>query len=128
MKKILITLFTVVLMIVLVACGGNKVDDAAAEKYITQAEEIIGLLNDGNYEEIHSQLDETMKAGLPVVAMADLTPIIKESGTFEKIDKASVEENEGMYTTILVAKYSEKNRVFTISFDGDDQVSGLYIN
>lgn len=128
MKRFLITIFTVALMIVLVACGGNKVDDTIADKHIAHAEKIVSLLNDGNYEEVHSMFDEMMKAGLPVNAMEDLTPVIKESGSFEKIDKRSVEENEGMYTTVLAAKYSEKNRVFTITFDGNDKVAGLYIN
>lgn len=127
MKKFLVTMFTVALMIVLVACGGNKVDDATAEKHSAHAEEIIGLLNDGNYEEVHSQFDEIMKLGLPVVDLEDLTPIIDESGTFEKIDKASVEEEEGMYITVLTANYSEENRVYTITFDGNDKVAGLYI-
>lgn len=127
MKKILVTMFGAVLMLMLVACGGNKVDDSIAEKYITQAEEIVALLNAGNYEEIYAMFNDQMKAELSVESMGELTPIIEESGSFKEIDKASVEEKDGLYTTVLVAKYSDKNRVFTISFNDNGDIAGLFI-
>jgi len=115
------------LMLLLAACGGNKVDDATAEKYITQAEEIVALLNEQHYEEIHAKFNDEMKAGLPVEDMEELTPIIEESGNFQEMDKASVEEEDGLYVTVLVAKYSNENRVFTITFNEDEEVAGLFI-
>lgn len=120
-------MFGTALMLMLVACGGNKVDDSTAEKYITQAEEIIALLNESNYEEVHAMFADEMKIGLPIDDMADLTPIIEESGSFEKIDKVSVEEKDDLYTTVLVAKYSDKNRVYTITFNDKEEVVGLFI-
>src|SRR5699024_8701280 len=105
MKKIVLTVLASVLALGLLACGGKKVDDATAEIYIEQAEEVIRLLNAGDYEAIHASFNEQMKAGLSVEAMGELTPIIEESGSFEEIDKASVEESDGLYTTVLVAKY-----------------------
>jgi len=127
MKKILLAIFSVVVMIGLVACGGNKEDDSTSEKYISIAEVVVSLLNEGNYEEVYAKFDEEMKAGLPVNDMEDLTPIIEESGKFEKIDKSSVEEDDGYYVTVLVAKYSEENRVFTVSFNDKEEVAGLFI-
>ena len=44
MKKIALIMISVLTVLVLVACGGNKVDDATAEKYITKAEEIVSLI------------------------------------------------------------------------------------
>lgn len=127
MKKLRVPMVAIVLMFVLVACGGNKVDDATAEKYIALAEEIIELLNEGSYEAIYDTFNDEMKAGLPVENMKELEPIIEESGTLQKINKASVEENEGLYVTVLVAKYSKENRVFTISFNDENEVAGLFI-
>lgn len=127
MKKILVTMFGAVLVLTLVACGGNKIEDSTAEKYIAQAEEIIILLNENNYEDVHAMFNEDMTIDLPVENMGEFTPIIEESGSFEEIDKASVEEEKGLYTTVLVAKYSNKNRVFTITFNDDEEVAGLFI-
>lgn len=127
MRRIIITLLGTCLLLMLVACGGSKVEDATAEIYITKAEAIVDLLNEGNYEAVHDTFNDEMKTGLPVIDMEELTPIIKESGSFEEIDKASVEEEEGMYITVLVAKYSDKNRVYTLTFNEDEEVAGLFI-
>src|SRR5690625_1145974 len=126
-KGMFITILVTKLMLLVAACGGNKVDDATAEKYITQAEEIVALLNEQHYEEIYAKFNDEMKAGLPVEDMEELTPIIEESGNFKEMDKASVEEEDGRYVTVLVGKYSNENRVFTITFNNDDEIAGLFI-
>lgn len=127
MRKMFVIVVGVLLLVMLVACGGNKVDEATAEKYTTKAEEIILLLNEGDYEAVYATFGAEMKEGLPVSAMSELTPIIEESGEFEAVDKASVEEKNGNYTSVSRAKYTEKNRVYTISFNSNDEVIGLFI-
>ncbi|MFJ8527515.1 DUF3887 domain-containing protein [Bacillus sp. NPDC094106] len=127
MKRILLTMLSAMVVFALVACGSNKVDEKASKKYITKAEEIVSLLNEGKYNEVHAKFDNQMKAGLPEDKMKELTPLIEKSGKFEKIDKSSVEEKDGMYVVILVAKYSKENRVFTVSFNDKEEVAGLFI-
>lgn len=127
MKRVLVLVFVTMLLFMLAACGGNKVDDSTADDYITQAEEVVELLNEENYEEVHAMFDEEMKAGLPVEDMGELGTILEESGTFEEVDKASVEEEDGYYVTVLVTKYSDENRVFTITFNDEEEVAGLFI-
>jgi|SRR5690625_2657559 len=127
MRKTLLATLGIILILMLAACGGNKVEDSTAEIYITKAEGIIDLLNEGNYEAVHAMFGDAMKTGLPVEDMGELTPIIEESGSFEEIDKASVEEDDGLYITVLVAKYSDKKRVFTITFNDKEEVAGLFI-
>ena len=119
-------MFSVVAMFVLAACG-NKVDEDVSEKYIKKAEEIVVLLNDANYQEVHAMFNEEMAVGLPVVAMEELTSVFEQSGDFEKINKSSIEEKDGYYVVVLAANYSGENRVFTISFNDQDEVAGLFI-
>jgi|SRR5690625_3281982 len=126
MRKLLFVMFSVVAMFVLVACG-NKVDEDVSEKYIAKAEEIVALLNDANYQEVHAMLDEDMKVGLPEEAMEDFAPIFEQSGDFEKVNKSSVEEKDGYYVVVLAVNYSDENRVFTITFNDQDEVAGLYV-
>lgn len=126
MRKMLRLILSTFVILVLVSCG-NSVDDTTSDKYITTAEEIVLLLNDANYEDVHAMFDEQMKLGLPEEAMVELTPIIEQSGDFEEINKSSVEEKDGYYIVVLVANYSEENRVFTISFNDQDEVAGLFI-
>jgi len=126
MRKLLLVMFSVVAMFVLAACG-NKVDEDVSGKYIGKAEEIVSLLQDANYQEVHTLLDEEMKIGLPEEAMGDFSPIFEQSGDFEKVNKSSVEEKDGYYIVVLAVNYSEENRVFTITFNDQDEVAGLYV-
>ena len=126
MKKILSVLLGALVALMLVGCGSN-VDDATADKYIEQAKAVVENLNNENYEDIQAQFDAKMKANLTTEQMAELAPIIEASGQFQEFDKQSVEEKDGYYTTILVAKYSEENRIYTISFNEQDEIVGLFI-
>ena len=126
MRKILSVLLGSLVALMLVGCGSN-VDDATADKYIEQAKAVVENLNNENYEDIQAQFDAKMKANLTTEQMAELAPIIEASGQFQEFDKQSVEEKDGYYTTILVAKYSEENRIYTISFNEQDEIVGLYI-
>ena len=126
MRKILSVLLGALVALILVGCGSN-VDDATADKYIEQAKAVVENLNNENYEDIQAQFDAKMKANLTTEQMAELAPIIEASGQFQEFDKQSVEEKDGYYTTILVAKYSEENRIYTISFNEQDEIVGLFI-
>lgn len=126
MRKLIVSVFTLLLATFLVACGG-KVDEATAEKYTDLASNVVSLLTEGNYEEVHAMFNEEMKVGLSVEQMSELTPIIQQSGDFENIRKSSVQEKDGYYVCILVAKYSEEERIYTISFDQEDKIAGLYV-
>lgn len=127
MRKILMVLVSILFVLILVACGGNKVDETTAEKYLAKAEEVILLLNDGDYEDVYEKFNAQMQAGLPVSKMEELRPIIEEAGSFEEISKASVEEKDGAYITVSQAKYTDKKRIYTITFDQDDEITGLFI-
>lgn len=127
MRKLVFIVVMMLMVLGLAACGGSKVDDARTKKYRTEAEQVVSLLNEGDYGVLHAMFDAQMKEGLPVDQMDELTPLIEEAGTFEKIDKFSIEEKDGVYVTVLVAKYSEKKRVYTISFNEAEEIVGLFI-
>lgn len=127
MRKMTMMVVLMLMVLGLAACGGNKVDDATTEKYRSVAEQVVSLLNAGDYATLHAMFGAQMKEGLPVEQMDELTPLIEEAGTFEKVDKFSIEEKDGFYVTVLVAKYSEEKRIYTISFSEDEEVVGLFI-
>jgi Protein of unknown function (DUF3887) len=124
MKKT-IFLLSIFLLVGLVACGNN--DTSLMEEYVPKAEEVVKLLNDGSYEEVYHQFDETMKNALPVEQMGQLKTVIEKSGEFETFDKSTVEEQDGFYVVVLIAKYSNEDRVYTISFNDQDEIAGLYV-
>ena len=77
---------------------------------------------------MREKFDSKMKAALSEEKMKDLTPIIEKAGTFEKIEKQSIEEKDGLYTVILVAKYSKEQRTFIITYNDKEEIAGLVIN
>lgn len=114
-------------LFVLAACG-DKVDDDTSDKFITKAEEVVSLLNEESYQEVHAMFDETMEEGLPVDDMREMfPPIFERSGDFEAFKKSSVEEKDDHYTVVLAANYSKENRVFTITLNEQEEVAGLFV-
>ncbi|MDK7491239.1 DUF3887 domain-containing protein [Bacillus paranthracis] len=127
MRKMLLIIISTIAVFALVACTGNKVDESTSKKIISKAEGIVSLLNEAKYKEVHEKFDSKMKAGLPEEKMKDLTPVIEKAGTFEKIEKQSIEEKDGLYTVILVAKYSKEQRTFIITYNDKEEIAGLFI-
>ncbi|MGH0882909.1 DUF3887 domain-containing protein [Bacillus paranthracis] len=127
MRKMLLIIISAIAVFVLVACTGNKVDESTSKKIISKAEGIVSLLNEAKYKEVHEKFDSKMKAGLPEEKMKDLTPVIEKAGTFEKIEKQSIEEKDGLYTVILVAKHSKEQRTFIITYNDKEEIAGLFI-
>ncbi|GKV69749.1 hypothetical protein NCCP2716_22470 [Sporosarcina sp. NCCP-2716] len=125
MKRWVVVLLAAVML--LGACGDKKVEGETADRFIQDAEQVVTLLNDGDTEGVHGMLDATMKEQLTADQLDEVVGIIKESGEYEQVDKSSVEKKDEYYTTVLVVKYSEQKRVFTITFNEQDEVAGLYI-
>lgn len=120
-------LFGSLFMVFLLAACGNKVDEETASKYVEKAEEIVLLLNDEKYDEIYEQFDEKMKAQLTADQLAEIEPVLESSGDYVSIEKQSVEEKDGLHVVVIVGKHSEENRIYTVTYDGDDQIVGLFV-
>ncbi len=76
---------------------------------------------------MHEKFDSKMKTALSEEKMKNLTPVIEKTGTFEKIEKKSIEEKDGLYTVVLVAKYSKEQRTFIVTYNDKEEIAGLYI-
>lgn len=127
MRKSFIMLISMIILLVLTACGGSKVDESISEKHIAKAKEVIGFVNAGEYEKIHDLFDKDMKEGLPVVDMQKIAPVVEQSGEFEEVNNSSIQEKDGYYVVVLGVKYSEENRIYTISFNKQEEIAGFFI-
>lgn len=126
MKKMHLMFISICVLVLLAGCG-SKVDDSTAQAYISKAEEVVQMLNNGEYESITEQFDDTMKASLSAEQLAEIEPLLTASGEFKAFDKQSVEEKDGMKIVVLIANYSEEKRIFTITYDANDKIAGLFI-
>ena len=126
MKKNILILCSMLITMLLVACG-NNVDDATSETYIAKGKEVVSWINDGQYESVTAQFDETMKANLSATQLAEIKPVIEASGAFQEIKKQSVEEKDGLKVVVLVAQHEQEKRIYTITYNSNDQIAGLFI-
>lgn len=126
MKKMHVMFISICVLVLLAGCG-SKVDDTTAQTYISKAEEVVQMLNNGEYESVTEQFDETMKASLSAEQLAEIEPLLTASGEFKAIEKQSVEEKDGMKIVVLIANYSEEKRIFTITYDANDKIAGFFI-
>lgn len=126
MKRWKFIVCSLLAILLLTGCG-NKVDEDTSKTYISKAEEIVQWMNDSEFEKIVAQFDEKMAANLTANQLAEVVPLLTASGQFEKIEKQSVEEKDGKKTVVLVAKHSEENRIYTITYDEEDKIAGLFI-
>ena len=115
------------LTVVLLAACGNKVDEETEGKYIDKAEEVVHFLNEGEFDKIVEQLNENMKAKLTAEQLAEITPILEESGSYKGIKEQSVQEKDGIIVVVLVGEYSEEDRIYTVSYDADNRIAGLFV-
>lgn len=84
-------------------------------------------MNSGERDKLKEQFDDEMKEAMTDDNFAIVEDAIKEAGNFEKIEKSSVSQKDEVYSTVTIAKYSNKKRVFTINYNGDEQIVGLFI-
>lgn len=128
MKKVISSMLTIVIgIMVLVACG-EKVDQETTNKMTAKAEEIVTLINNGNYEKASDFFSDQLQGQLNKADFEkSVAPLLEKSGAFEKFDKSTVEKKDDFYVVVLVAKYEKDKRVFTISINDKEKLEGFFI-
>lgn len=126
MKKWTVLFGSLLIVLLLAACG-NKVDEETSSKYVEKAEGIVQLLNDGQYDEVYEQLNASIKSQLTAEQLAEIEPVLEASGAYEGMEKQSVEEKDGLHVVVIVGKHPEENRIYTVTYDGNDEITGLFV-
>ena len=139
MNKMIKTVLSVVMVLALsvgmIACAGGKLPEGFDKDELgSSAEEIVGLATTGDYDSIISALREDLKTSVTADQLKEgWAPIYEKAGAFDSItktvfssakDKTTGEE----YAVVQVmAKHENANLVYTLSFDKDLALVGLYL-
>lgn len=115
--------------------GSTKLAEGFDEAVLkTEAEALVQAINDNNYEEFIKKADDTMKGAIPQESFeSKVVEYAKSKGTFDSIDKEVVvgqkDEKSGTEfgVVVVVAKYSDGNIQYTISYDKDMNLVGFYL-
>ena len=129
-----------VLAVVLILAGGSGCasaelsDDFDKDTVETAAKEVVDQLNSGDYAAIEESYNAAMIIAMQGQKLQDtLQPILDKLGEFEEITNCEVggskEQNtkEDLAVALINVKYAEGKVRYTISFDKDMKLAGLFI-
>ena len=134
-RRIVVALLALALSLGLFACAGKPLPEGFVQEDVgTSAEEIVGLATMGDYDSIVASLREDLKASVTADSLKESWgPIFEKAGAFESVtktvfsgteDKSTKEE----YAVVQVqVKHADAKLLYTLSFDKDLALVGLYL-
>lgn len=130
-----ICLMMAVLVIAFVATGcsaGKLAESFDAAAVEAKAKTVIETLNKGDYTAVVGMLRQDLQDDLPEDKIkAAVDQVYGNAGTFESFDKVILAgqkaEGKDIAVAVIQAKYQEKKVTFTLSFDQDLNLIGLFM-
>lgn len=133
MKKIMILLAGIIIIGMLSACNSTKLA-ASFDKETVEAssKQVIEYLNSGDYDSVNAMVREDGKEYLSSEILSNaVEKTYGKAGSFVEYKDINIigrKEKKADYAVVIVkAKYEKKNVLFTISFDSNLDVIGLYM-
>ena len=136
MKKKISRFLSLVLLVVistalLAGCASKLPEGYDEDELKASAEVVINLLNQRDSVGLNEMMTEDMKAGLTEEVQAQIFAFLDESGTMTEISSMGVSgsEENGITFAVVIAKVAYENRdiTYTIGFDPDMKLAGLYL-
>lgn len=132
MKKILLIMAVAMMALGLVACGSEPLSsDFDQEKLTAKVDEVIQIINDNDKEKLIASCGPEVKAVLTDEIVEQIFADVNKFGEFDKISKINfaekkTEEDQKYVTAVVQAIYKDKKCIYTISFDLDMEMVGLF--
>jgi hypothetical protein len=131
--SIVFTLIAALCIVFLAGCTSPKLSSAFDEAEVKQAaENVIDLLNRQDSAGLRELFTAQMDAAITDEVLSQIYAALAEGGAFESIADMSVagstDQSSGAEYAVVVAqaKYELRSFVYTISFDKQMQLAGLY--
>ncbi|MGL4989542.1 MAG: DUF3887 domain-containing protein [Sarcina sp.] len=129
MKKLIKGLMVCLPILFLVGCGGNSLSEKFDEEKLNiENKNVIEWLAEGQFEKVYEIEDTTMQASLDEDKLAEVfEPINQTVGTYKDIEKTVMKEKDGSVTGVSIANYENGKLQFTINFNEEMKIGGLYV-
>lgn len=136
MKRFIVIFLVITGMSFLFAgCGVSKLSDAFDEDTVKKAaEQAIEYINDNDFDSVCAMFGDELKAGLTAEDLKSGTDkTIGDAGAFVEFKNEVIfgqklkSTGEDIAVAVIVAKYENKKATYTISFDTDMKMIGIYI-
>ena len=139
MNKMIKTALSVVMVLALsvgmIACAGGKLPEGFDKDEVgSAAEEIVGLATTGDYDSIINALREDLKSSITADQLKEgWASLFEKAGAFDSITKTVFSSTKDKTTgeeyavVQVLAKHANANLIYTLSFDKDLALVGLYL-
>ena len=134
MKKLFLCLLLLAALLCCCGCEGQLAPGFDEDTVIARAEEVANLVIDRDYEEICQMFrDDVAEELSPEYLSEQLDDMLDANGEFKKIRGAaafgqtSEDGSENYAMAIVLTKFEHGKRSFTVSFDEDMELIGLYM-
>jgi hypothetical protein len=134
-KLIIVSLIIALATAMLGGCSSTKLSDAFNKDTVeTTAKKVVDNLNAGSYDSVCTMFRDDLKTQLTADALKSaVDKTYGKAGAFVKYKNVSIigQKESGTKNdaavAVVIAKYEKKNVIFTISFDKDMKLIGLYM-
>lgn len=129
MKKYLAVLFLFALL--LTSCSSKLPQWADKAKIEQESKNIIDILGKKDKQALQEKLSPEMKASLSDEQIDAIFQMVAELGSFKEVkafDAKEAKQNQKSYVTAAVsAAYEKRDVMYTLSFDDQMRLAGLFI-
>ena len=129
MKKVISVISLAFLIMTLVSCQSSELSDKYdKEKLNVKVEEVINDMNTCDYDSVISIGDENLKSKITSEQLNDAWVSRSSNiGEFNDISKIVYQEKDGLAVAIAIAEYENDKVQFTLSFNENMELCGIYI-
>jgi len=122
---------TVVSIGILNGCAVKLPESFDEAEVQAAAENVVDLISKSDGQGLTAVMNDQMKAALTEDIQAQIFALVEGSGSFEEIGELKLggsSQNGIDYAVAVVkAKYENREIIYTISFDQDMKLAGLYL-
>lgn len=134
-KTIVALTFVLALSLSLIGCAGSPLPEGFDKDEVgTAAEEIVGLATAGDYDSIIAALRDDVKSAITADQLKEgWAPIYEKAGAFESVSKMALsgttdqKTGEAYAVAQVMVKHANATLLYTLSFDKDFALVGLYL-
>lgn len=135
MKKVLVSAITVIMLLSLAACSSSKLADIYKEDdVVSKAKNVVETINTQDYDSVVAFVRSDLQTQLTADTLKTAWKTqLDESGAFKEYKSVvtygqkSKSTGEDYAVCVLVCTYENATRTFTLSFDKDLSVVGMYM-
>lgn len=128
-----LAILAILSVVLLTSCSGNQLSSDFNEEDVKKAaENVIVLINNEDSSGLRELFNTQLNTALTDDVLKQIYGTIREGGQFEKIEDMSVigttdkSTNQEYAVVVAKAKYKNKTFTYTISFDKQMKLAGLY--